>query len=199
MICVRNYRPSVISIGRRLTNSALALATFSPIASLQDLKTLQFLTSINVLWKKIYNILALAIFSPIASLQHLEKLEFIGRKYTTSRFPFFTYSDDGWRQNFFGSEMSSGWRFHNFSSYLSLVSSPCNFLATLFVRRSQDSPSRVYCLLVELKSTFIWEWKCGYNGPYEKVQLMAIGQWWERLMWKSVRWRNNSKVDPQMR
>ena len=105
MICVINYRPSVISIGRRLTNSALALATFSPIASLQDLKTLQFLTSINVLWKKIYNILALATFSPIASLQHLEKLEFIGRKYTTSRFPFFTYSDVRWRQKFFSVEI----------------------------------------------------------------------------------------------
>ena len=67
---------------------------------------------------------------------------------------------------FFGRKMSSGWRFHNFSSYLSFMSSACNFLATLFVRRSQDSPSRVYCLLVELKSTFIWEWKCGsgYNG-----------------------------------
>ena len=91
--------------------------------------------------------------------------------------------------------MSSGWRFHNFSSYLSFVSSPCNFLATLFVRRSQDSPSRVYCLLVELKSIFIWEWKWGYNGPYEKVQLMAIGQWWERLMWKSFRWRKKIRMD----
>ena len=151
MICVRNYQPSVISIGRLLTNSALALATFSPIAS----------------------------------LQHQEKLEFIGRNYTTSRFPFsYIFRCPPKAEFFFGRKMSSGWRFHNFSSYLSFMSSACNFLATLFVRRSQDSPSRVYCLLVELKSTFILEWKCGYNGPWEKVQLMAIGQWWERVMWK---------------
>ena len=32
MICVRNYRPSVICIGRRLTNSALAASAFSPMA-----------------------------------------------------------------------------------------------------------------------------------------------------------------------
>ena len=165
MICVRNYRPSVISIGRRLTNSALALATFSPIAS----------------------------------LQHLEKLEFIGRKYTTSRFPllFYIFRCQVNADFFFGRKMSSGWRFHNFSSYLSFMSSACNFLATLFVRRSQDSPSRVYCLLVELKSTFIWEWKCGsgYNGLWEKVQLMAIGQWWEWVMWKSFRWRKKIRMD----
>ena len=35
MICVRNYRPSVICIGRRLTNSALAASDFSPMPALQ--------------------------------------------------------------------------------------------------------------------------------------------------------------------
>ena len=38
MICVRNYRPSVICIGRRLTNSALVASDFSPMAALQHIQ-----------------------------------------------------------------------------------------------------------------------------------------------------------------